>query len=221
MAGDRTVSGAVAIADNEERVVMKGVGDDILIQVIAQVAIESGADVFIDRLQLDEHQRQAVDEADQIRAAVVAGRAQAGDFEFAHGDEAVVRFAIRAFAVLKINHPRPHVATAAPVRILVTHRHAVADEFVKLLIVLEQRPREIVPRHLLHRLGDGGGRQLRIQPHQRRAQFPRQHHLARVRAAQRAIRPEGFLVPRIDTFPTQTCRADARRTSFGRAGLRC
>ena len=74
LAGDRAVAGAMAVADDEEGVVVKGVGDDILVQVIPQVAVETGADVLIDRLQLDEHQRQAVDEADQVRPAVVTRR---------------------------------------------------------------------------------------------------------------------------------------------------
>jgi hypothetical protein len=69
--------------------------------------------------------------------------------------------------------------------------------------VLEQRAREIMARDFLHRLGDGGWRQQRIQPRQRRSQVAREHHLARVRAPQRAIRSERLLVPRIDTLPTQ------------------
>ena len=67
----------MAVADDQEGVVMEGVGDDVLVQVVAQVAVEAGADVLVDRLQLDEHQRQAVDEADEVGPAVVA-RACAG-----------------------------------------------------------------------------------------------------------------------------------------------
>ena len=106
LAGDRAVAGAVAVADDEEGVVVEGVGDDVLVQVVAQVAVEAGADVLVDRLQLDEDQRQAVDEADQVGPAVVARGAQAGDLQLAHGKEAVVRLAVRPCSVLEIDHPR-------------------------------------------------------------------------------------------------------------------
>jgi hypothetical protein len=36
---------------------MEGVGDDVLVEVVAQVAVETGADVLVDRLQLDEDQQ--------------------------------------------------------------------------------------------------------------------------------------------------------------------
>jgi len=62
---------------------MEGMRDDVLIHVVAQVPVETGADVLVDRLQLDEDQRQAVDEADEIGAAVVARRAQPGQFQLA------------------------------------------------------------------------------------------------------------------------------------------
>jgi len=57
-ARDRAVAGAMAVADDEKGVVVKRMGDDMLVQIIPQVAVKAGADVFIDRLQLDEHQRQ-------------------------------------------------------------------------------------------------------------------------------------------------------------------
>ena len=60
------------------------------VQVIGQVVVEAGADVPIDRLQLDEDQRQAVDEADEVGAAVVVRHAHALHLQLAHGQEAVV-----------------------------------------------------------------------------------------------------------------------------------
>ena len=117
----------MAVADDEEGIVVKGVGDDVFVEVIAQVAVEPGADVLVNGLQLDEDQRQAVDETDEIGPAVVSRRAQAGDFQFADGNEAVVWFAVRTAAVLEINHPCLCVAELA-LRIAIAHRHAVADE---------------------------------------------------------------------------------------------
>ena len=50
LTGDRAVAGAVAVADDEEGVVVEGVGDDVLIEIVVQVAIEAGADVLVDGL---------------------------------------------------------------------------------------------------------------------------------------------------------------------------
>ena len=74
---------------------VEGVGDDVLVHVVAQVVVEAGADVLVDRLQLDEDQRQAVDEADEIGAAVVVRRAHARELQLAHGEEAVACRALR------------------------------------------------------------------------------------------------------------------------------
>ena len=73
LAGDRAVAGLVAVAHHQEGVVVEGVGDAVLAQVVGEVVVEAGADVPIDGLQLDEDQRQAVDEADQVRRAGCSG----------------------------------------------------------------------------------------------------------------------------------------------------
>ena len=113
LAGDGAVAGAVAIADDQEGVVVEGMGDDVLVQVVAQIAVEPGTDVLIDRLQLDEDQRQAIDKADQIGPPVVVGRAQAGDLQLAYGKEAIVRLPIRSCSVLEIDYPRLGMAKLA------------------------------------------------------------------------------------------------------------
>ena len=59
---------------------MEGMGDDVLVHVVGEVVVEPLSDVPVDRLQLDEDQRQPVDETDQVGAAVVVGRADAGEF---------------------------------------------------------------------------------------------------------------------------------------------
>src|SRR6266550_9567892 len=61
-ARDRTVAGAMPVADNEKCVVMERVRNRVLLHVIPQVVVEAPADVAINRLQLDEHQWQPVDE---------------------------------------------------------------------------------------------------------------------------------------------------------------
>ncbi len=90
LAGDRAVAGMVAVAHNQEGVVIKGVGDAVLGEVVGQVVVEARADVPIHGLQLDEDQRQAVYEAHQIGAPVVVRHAYALDLEFADSQEAIV-----------------------------------------------------------------------------------------------------------------------------------
>ena len=199
---------------------VEGVGDDVLVQVIAQIAVEPRPDVFIDRLQLDEDKRKAVNKADQIGPAIVAGGTQTGDLQLANGKEAIVRLPTRPCSVLKINHPRLRMAKLT-LGITVAHRHAIADISVKLLVVLQEGSGEINTSELLHGLGDGFRRQLRVEPPQRRSQVPCQHHLARVGPSKRATRPEGFIVPGIDALPAQSISSNAPRRSPARAGLRC
>ena len=88
-ARDRAVTCLVPIRDHQERVVMEGMGDDVLVHVVRQVVVEALADVPVDGLQFDEHQRKPVDEADEVAAAVVVGSAAACQFQFAHGEEAI------------------------------------------------------------------------------------------------------------------------------------
>ena len=196
LAGDGAITGVVAIADDQKSVVMKRMGHDVFIKVITQIAIEPGTNVLVDRLELDEHQRQAVDEAHQIGAAVVVGRAQPGELEFAHRAKAVIA------GVAKVDHRRLCMARLA-LRIPITHRYAITNEFVKRLVVLQQRARVIVVRQL----GDGfvnrTGRQLRVEPGQRRPQVAHQHGIAFAGAAQRAIGAKGFLIPRVNAVPPQ------------------
>jgi hypothetical protein len=49
---NRAIAGAVAVADDQEGIVMESVSDDILVEIVAQIAVEPGADVFVDGLQL-------------------------------------------------------------------------------------------------------------------------------------------------------------------------
>ena len=130
-AGDGAKTGVVAVADDQERIVVKRMRDDVLVQVVAQIAIETGPDVLVHRLEFDEHQGQPVHKTHQIGAAVVVGRAQPGELEFAHYQKSVV------VRVAKVDHGRLGVAQL-PLGVTVTHRHAVADQLVKRLVVLQQ-----------------------------------------------------------------------------------
>ena len=199
-AGDRAIAGAVAIADDQQCIVVEGMGDDVLVEVIAQIAVEAGADILVDRLQFDEYQRQAIDEADQVGAAVVVGRAQPGDLEFAHRQKAIVR------RLTEIDHPRlrvPELTQTRALGVAVAHRHAVADQIVEGLIVLEQGARIVMMGELDHRFVDRHLRQSRIEPFQRRPQIAHQHDFALAGPSQRTVRTEAFLIPGVDAVPTQ------------------
>src|SRR6266853_3993930 len=113
LASDRAIPGAMAVTHDEERVMMKGVSNNMLVHVVPQVAVKSRPDVLIDRLELDEHQRQAIDKTNQVRPPIVARRAQPRDFQLAHGEEAIVRLPVPSLPILEINHPRPRLTKLA------------------------------------------------------------------------------------------------------------
>ena len=171
-------------------------GDDVVVQVVAQVAIEARPDVLVHRLQLDEHQRQAVDKAHQVGTAVVVGRAQASELEFTHHQKTVVS------RVAKVDHRCLRLAQL-PLRIAVADRHPIPHQFVKRLVVLQQRARKVMARQLDDGVFNGRAWQLRVEFDQRRAQVAHQHHVALAGAAQRAGGAKSFLIPGIDAVPAQ------------------
>ena len=180
---------------------MEGVGDDVLVQVVAQVAVEAGADVLVDRLQLDEDQRQAVDEADEIGAAVVVRRAQAGDFSSRTARKRL--FGCRRAVAVRKSITRARRIAELAAGVAVAHRHAVADAAVELLIVLDQRAAKSCRVSLLApppRWPPPAGRDSGAPaPRAGRASAPPRA----CRPAQRAARPEGLVVPGVDALPAE------------------
>ena len=126
----------------------------VFAQVVGQVVVEAGPHIQIDGLQLDEHQRQAVDETDQIGAAVVVGHTQALDLQLADGEETVVGSAVGAGAILEINDLGAGVlglsGSIAPV-----NGHAVPDEIVELPVMLDERAGEVHPGQFFNGLLTG------------------------------------------------------------------
>ena len=126
LTGDRAVAGAVAVRHDQEGVVVEGVGDDILVHVVRKVVVEALADVLVDRLQLDEDQRKAVDETDHIGAAVVVRRADTGELQLTYGEEA-----IGTRRVVEVDHSgvgRLLVALGVPI----FDGHAAAQQAIKV-----------------------------------------------------------------------------------------
>ena len=171
-------------------------GDDVLVQVVAQIAIEAGADILVHGLEFDKHQRQAVHKTHQIGAAVVIGRTQTGELELAHHQKTIV--GRRA----EIDHGGLRMAKLA-LRTAIADRHTVPHQLVERLVVLQQRAREIVVGQFRNGLIDGTGWQLRVEPGQRRSQVAHQHHIARADAPESAIQAKGFLIPCMDAVPVE------------------
>ena len=202
LAGDGAVAGTVAIADHEESVVMEGVVDAGLAEVVGQVVVETGPHVQIDGFEFDEHQRQAVDEADQIGPAVVVGDAEALDFEFPDGKEPVVGRAVRASTVLEIQDLGAGVFGFAG-SIAPFDRDAVADEVVVLAVVLDERAGEVHPGQFLHGLFAGGFGELRVEALQGGAEVADENDFALAGATEGAGWAEGLFIVGVDAFPAE------------------
>ena len=119
-------------------------------------------------LQLDQPQRQPVDEDHDVRPAVV--------LPLDHRELVHRQPVVRAH-VAEIHQPHM-IARDAAVGARILHRHAVAQHPVKGAVRLRERRRRH-PQHLAQRLlprllGNG-----RIQPPDGLAQAPRQHHVAK------------------------------------------
>jgi hypothetical protein len=213
VARDRAVAGCIAIAHDEKGVVVEGVGDAVLGEVVGQVVVEAGADVPVYGLQFDEDQRQAVDEAHQIRATVVVRHAHALDLQFAHGEKAVVGGAP------EVDNLRPCVARFAR-SIAPLDRYTNADEAIELAVVLDERAGEIDARQLLDGLlapGPGcpgsGARAPRAGRPPARCPAP---------TRDRACRSPRRSPPcRRRRSPSRAPSPDGRQRSAGPAGLRC
>ena len=197
LAGDRAEAGVVAVRNDQEGIVMEGMRDDALVHVVGEVVVETLADVLVDGLELNEDQWQAVDEADQIGAAVVVRRPDAGELQLAHGQEA-----IGARRVVEIDHPGTSVRLAA-VGVSICNVHAAAKQTVVVMVVLHHRAADVVDRQRPHRVLDGRSRQVGIEPFQRRAQVAGQYCLFGIGAAQRTARPQSLSVPGIHALPPQ------------------
>ena len=177
---------------------MEGMGDDVLVHVVGEIVVETLPDVPVDRLQFDEDQRQPVDETDQIGPAVVVGRADAGQLEFAYGEEAV-----RSRRVVEVDHPGSRFLAVAP-GVTVLHTYAVAELAVEIPVVLHRGTVDVKDGQLPQSVIDGGVREPTIQPYQCCAQVAPEQGFSWVGSAQQTFRPEGLPVPGINALPAES-----------------
>ena len=183
--------GLHAVGEHEEGIIIEQMRDRVqIVRVVVGVGV---LHVHCGVFELHEQQRQAVDEADNIRPAAVE---IAVDLHFLHRKEAVFR------RVLKVDH-HGALRLRASVGAADGDRDAVAQEEVFFLIDLHER-RGGEP--LLQRsdgLGDLRGRDPGVELLQRRAEVPLEQDLSIVLPPQGAVFPQHLPVIRIDHIPTQ------------------
>jgi hypothetical protein len=107
------------------------VSDAARVQVVCEVVVEPGPDVLVDGLQFDEDQGQPVDQAHEVRAAVVVRNPHALDFELPHGQETVVA------GVAEVDDLRSRILRFAAL-ITPVHWNAATDEPVELAVMLDE-----------------------------------------------------------------------------------
>ena len=172
------------------------------IHVVHKVFLERDADILRDVLQLHEQQRQAVDEADNIRPAAVE---VAPDPELPNTHELVV------FGGVEIEQPQATGVAFAPA-VPERNLHAVPDQLILFPVGREERParvrRDDLPRRFVVRLV----RKPRIQLRQFRPQSARQDDLPVGSSSQKAPRSE-VLVVGVYGLPAQSFEV------FGRGPL--
>jgi hypothetical protein len=79
----------VTVRDDQEGVVMEGVSNDIFVHVVTQISVEAGPDVLVDGFEFDEDKWQTVDEADEVRPAVIVRRADTRKLQLSDGEEPI------------------------------------------------------------------------------------------------------------------------------------
>ena len=199
LAGDGAVSSFVTIADDEKRVVMEGVRDTVFVQIVGQVFVETAADILVYCLQFDEHQRQPIDETDQVCTAIVVRNAHTLHLQFTDGKKAVVVYAIRREIEYACGCRLPFASQRAPM-----HLNAITDHSVEVAILLHAGASEVDAGELIDGLLAGVCGNRRIEPRERRAQITHEDHITLGLASKRAGRAERFRVERIHGFPPQS-----------------
>ena len=182
-AGQRAHAGVRAVAEQDERIGVEQLRHR-LAAVIAQVVIEGTFQRHRWLLQLDEHQRQAVDEAQQIAAAAV----HVASHPHLRGQEELI-VGRRG----PVDHPQGLDAVPA-VGVGHLDLHAVLQQPVKVAVGVDGDLLGAVLRELLDGLRVGVGRQIGVERHQRRAQAAGQDDLGLALAPLAALRAEGFRV---------------------------
>jgi len=130
------------------------------------------------------------------------GHAQALEFEFPDHEETVVGPSVCSGPIAKIDDAGAGMACFTRF-VPPFDGHAAADETVELPVVLQERPGKVHAGELFDGLLKGRRRQVRVEPCQGRPEIPNQDRLLRRCSPQGPLRPEGFGVVSINTFPAE------------------
>ena len=186
IAGKRTQPRLAAIRNDQQFVVLEHIGDLFLVGLNLVVGFPDVGLLVGRVLQLQQHQRQAIDEQNHIRPA---GMVRAFDGKLVDRQPLVALRRIGRFGQVD----QADEVTARLAIFLVFHRHAADQQFMEMAIGREQR-RNTQIEYLLDRILTGRGRNGWIQPVDRSTQSISQNHLL-VIPAFRALPVAGYIGP--------------------------
>ena len=209
----RTDFGLDAVRDDDRGVVDEDLRD--VVAVAADIVVEGVADVLARPLQFDQQQRDAVDKADQIGAALVKLALKPG----LPRDQEIV--GVRVAPIDEAGDLGPALAFG-PAQL---HRHAVLEQPVDFGIGVGREHHPPVARDLGGGVAQGVSRQMRVEPPECCPQPVRQQRLAHAGATLAAAGAECFALE-VGVAPTQRPeQLDGRpfdRRTFRKAGvMRC
>ena len=190
-AGDRADLRLLAVAEHHYRIVVEEMGNGVA--VVRVVLLEGGLEVPVDVLALDEQQRKAVDEADDVRPAPVEIAAHP---QLAHAEKVIVG------GLVEVEDPEALVHQLA-LGVAVRDPHAVAHQRVLLPVGGGDALRGGGLGNLPYRIVVGGIGETRVQGGELLAQRARQYDFAVGSAAEQAVRPKVLGVVGVDRFPAE------------------
>ena len=191
LAAERAHLGFYAVGKDEESVVVEQMRDGI--QIVGVVVGIGVLHIHRGLFQLHKQQRNAIDKAHDVGAAVVE---IAADFQLLDGQKMI------AFRVLKVNQRRT-LFLGFPTGTLYRDGNPVPDEIVFFLVDLHEGSRGKVALQLAHGLLYLACREPRIQPRERLLHIPGQQDFMITPAAKRAAFPQTLGVVGKDDLPAQ------------------
>ena len=190
-AGDRADLRLLAVGEHHHCVVVEEVGDGVA--VVGVVPLESGLEVAVDVLALDEQQGQAVDEPDDVGAAAVEVPFHP---QLAHAQEVIVG------RLVEVEQAQEARLPLAPV-VGEDDLYAIPNQLVLLTVGGNEGLGGGDSGDLPHRVLVRGVRQARVKLHELRAQRPLQYNLAVRGTAEQAAGAEALVVVGIDRLPAE------------------
>ncbi len=191
LAGQRPDLRLLAVAEHDNGVVVEQVGNGIAI--VGIILLERRLQIPVDVLALDEQQRQAIDEADDIRPPPVQISAHP---QLTHAEEMVV------LRLLEIEYPQA-LAHPLTVGIAEPDLHPILDQVVFLPVRRQQGLGSHACRNLTHGIVIGFIGKLGIEFDQLLPQWSRQHNLAVRSPAQHPVRAESLVVVGVNRLPPE------------------